>query len=80
MKVNAMICSNGAEIEKANRLGLKEIPIPEWRPVPFMLHFHIINWAYRHPDGSIRIHVTNQEVTIQYEEEVWTKLEAIFGK
>lgn len=79
MRAKAMICSNTNEINNAVKLGLREVPTPVLEPVPFVLHLQSIVWAYIHPDKNIRVLISGQEINIQFEQELWNKIDSFIG-
>jgi len=79
MKAKALICNNSEEINTARTLGLKEIPKAIMEPVPFVFHIHNVTFAYVHPNGNIQIFLNGIEISLEYEEELWKKLEGFIG-
>ena len=83
MRAKAMVITNREEIHQAQVLGMKEIPKPTLVSVPFVFHLQSVTWAYRivGPDAIqlIKIVIAGQEITLEFEEEIWTKIDYFIG-
>jgi hypothetical protein len=83
MRAIAMVCNNREEINQAQALGMREIPKPVLISVPFVFHLQSITWAYLidGPDNVkvIKVVITGQEITMEYEEALWSKIDAFIG-
>lgn len=83
MRAKAMVITNREEIIQAQTLGMREIPKPILVSVPFVFHLQSITWAYRlvGPDAAplIKIVITGQEITLEFEETLWNKIDAFIG-
>ena len=83
MRAKAMVITNKEEINQAQTLGMREIPKPVLMTVPFVFHLQTITWAYflLGPDlvKIIKIVINGAEITLEYEEDLWNKIDAFIG-
>jgi len=82
MRAKAMVATNTEEINNAIKLGFREIPKPVLMTVPFVFHLQSITWAYFLDHNSkkiIKVVIGGAEITLEYEEAIWLKIDAFIG-
>ena len=77
MKANCLILSNSAEMQKADEMNLPCQPI--YKKVDLLFDINEVDWATLDADGNIELFVKMTMFTIEFNNDIWSKLKIRFN-